>query len=139
MAQLIQLVYVSTACELFDEAELIAQLQSFRDANQAHNITGLLLYHSGCIMQAIEGPEAAILDLYNNIQKDQRHKNIIMLLKDNITERSFSDWSMGFHALSAQDIEGFNDIFLTADPSNSFNAIKASDAKILLNSFYKHQ
>ena len=57
-----------------------------------------LLYASRAIdtqPEAIEGGRNAISDLYGHIQKDVRHKDVVLLQYEEISERRFSGWTMG--------------------------------------------
>ncbi len=47
MDKLTQLIYVSSAVELFTDQQLNDLLILARDANKKHHITGLLLYKDG--------------------------------------------------------------------------------------------
>ncbi len=62
--------------------------------NQQHNVTGALFYHNGNFMQVLEGEETDVKEIYQKIQKDSRHKNIITLIDTPVQKRGFSDWSM---------------------------------------------
>ncbi len=44
----------------------------------------------------IEGPEKDINALWQKIQKDDRHKNVRLILSKPISERSFSKWTRVF-------------------------------------------
>ncbi len=79
-------------------------------------MTGLLLYLDGNFMQVLEGPEEAVMDIFGKIEKDIRHTNIIVILKDPIAEREFSEWSMAFLNLDeiAKNESGLSD-FLRED------------------------
>jgi len=46
-------------------------------------------------LQAIEGGRAAISELYAHIQKDPRHKEVVLLHYEEISERRYSSWTMG--------------------------------------------
>lgn len=62
----------------------------------------------------MEGDETAVNNLYANIEKDKRHKNCTIIEKQNITERAFPYWSMGFEKINAKELskmEGLNDFF----------------------------
>lgn len=94
------LTYISTALRHCDAGQLHKLLEKSRTNNSLHGITGMLLYKDGSFIQAIEGPEAALRQLYRNICRDPMHFNVLTLLEENIKERHFSDWSMGFADLS---------------------------------------
>ena len=112
---LIQLIYVSSATQDFTEAELKELLELSRQKNGRLGISGLLLYKDGNFIQVLEGPEESVLDLYQRIQKDPRHSNLLTLVHQAIDQRQFADWSMGFHNLNQlkpEDLPGFSP-FLT--------------------------
>ena len=98
---MLQLVYVSSAIELFSSHDLLALLEQSRAKNVRAGITGLLLYKDGNFMQLLEGPEAAVRELYAAIRRDARHHGIILLLEGTVEEREFPDWAMAFPDLTA--------------------------------------
>jgi len=131
------ITYVSTAYECFTQDELVLLLQNSRDANQNHEITGMLLYDEGNFIQTIEGPEEAIERLYANIQADTRHYSVTTLIDDPLDERVFPDWSMGFAHLARDnvtDIPGFTNFMRLPHQRNAFLA-SPSEAKRLLSVF----
>lgn len=97
------LIYLSAASKFFSDEELIDILKKSRLNNSGQDITGLLLYHEGSILQVLEGEKETIQNLYNKIKNDPRHKGVIKLLDHEIKERSFADWSMGFKQISEED------------------------------------
>lgn len=133
---LISLVYVSFASHPMTDEELQAILAEARDFNKPNNITGMLLYRDGFFIQALEGEAEVVEPLYNGISKDERHKNVLLVYKNTITERSFSDWSMGFNKIEAGDggdLPGFTDFL--AKPSAEYFTDHPSRATVLLESF----
>ncbi len=96
---LIHLIYCSTATHEMSEAELLALLQTSRERNERLRITGMLLYGGGVFLQVLEGPAPAVDLLYARLERDPRHHTLIELERESIPERSFPDWSMGFHHL----------------------------------------
>lgn len=89
-------IYVSSAVQLMNDEALLSLLQQCRKKNAALGITGMLLYKQGNFMQLLEGEEEVVLELFDTIKKDSRHKDLITITTDNIADRSFEDWSMGF-------------------------------------------
>ncbi|MFN7926945.1 MAG: BLUF domain-containing protein [Blastocatellia bacterium] len=135
--QLIFLVYVSSATELFSEEALLALLVQAREANLRRSITGMLLYHAGNFMQVIEGPENAVQELHKKIMADPRHTNILTLLCRPQQQRQFAEWSMGFKNLDqevAANTPGYSD-FLQAFLTPREGQEKAERAHKLLLSF----
>lgn len=91
---LVRLLYASRAINPEPEA-IEAILAQSRQFNPASGITGILCYGGGIFLQAIEGGRNAISDLYGHIQKDVRHKDVVLLQYEEISERRFSGWTMG--------------------------------------------
>lgn len=98
------IVYASVAFRSFSEEELAALLAHSRKRNRQIGVTGMLLYKSGCFLQAIEGEEKEVHRLYRSIENDPRHHHIVTLRDESIEERDFSDWTMGFKHPSDEDM-----------------------------------
>ncbi|HEX8021867.1 BLUF domain-containing protein [Mucilaginibacter sp.] len=99
------LVFVSTAKKLMSDDELLDLLQSARLKNTENNITGMLLYSDGTFMQVLEGEKEDLRRVYNFIQADLRHRNIIVMATGILNERIFSKWSMSFASVNADVLE----------------------------------
>ncbi len=91
---LVRLLYASRAVDISPAA-----IESILGPSRAHNtvcgITGILCYGQGIFLQAIEGGRTAISELYGHIQRDPRHKDVVLLHFEEITERRFGGWTMG--------------------------------------------
>ena len=96
MSKLIELTYVSEPTQNMSFLGLMRLLYHSYANNQASGITGALIYENNKFGQVIEGPEKAINTLWHKIQKDDRHKNVRLILSKPISERSFSKWAMIF-------------------------------------------
>lgn len=99
------LIYISTAEQEYDDAELDRILASAARNNGAQHVTGMLLYAGGCFMQVLEGEPAALDEVFARVAKDPRHKGIVLLERGPIDARSFPQWSMGFHRLGASEAD----------------------------------
>lgn len=107
------LIYFSSATKLLSDNDLIDILNISRINNERHQITGLLIYHEGSILQILEGTEDSLDIIFDKIQKDNRHKGIMKFGNFSIAERSFPSWSMGFKKVSKEDwskLKGFTDL-----------------------------
>jgi hypothetical protein len=93
---LILLVYTSTATRELSTEELRAMLEGGRRRNAARGVTGLLAYHDGQFMQAIEGPRAVVDALFARIADDWRHYGILVLLHERRSARQFVDHAMAY-------------------------------------------
>lgn len=93
---MICMVYISSAKLGLTHGEILNIVEDSRVNNKKIGLTGLLLFNSGNFMQLVEGEEPVVDDLFKKIEKDRRHTDIKLLLKEPITHRNFSDWTMGF-------------------------------------------
>ncbi|MFO1244985.1 MAG: BLUF domain-containing protein [Ramlibacter sp.] len=91
---LVRLLYASRAVDTTPDA-IEAILAQSRQSNPTCGITGILCYGGGIFLQAIEGGRMAVSDLFGHIQKDARHKDVVLLHYEEITERRFGGWTMG--------------------------------------------
>lgn len=126
--QLYQLVYLSSSSAQYSKEDLVNILEISRRNNTARDVTGLLLYHDGNIIQFLEGKEEAVSALYDRIARDNRHKGVLPLLRRKIDRRDFGSWSMGFKNIrddEKESLDGFNDLMNSlsshtiADPTMS--------------------
>lgn len=97
-------VYVSTANELLDTAQLQELLQVSQRNNTSLGVTGMLLYKGGNFMQVIEGEERIVEQLLAKIRRDPRHHGVSVLLRQTLSSRDFGEWSMGFRDLSSAEV-----------------------------------
>jgi hypothetical protein len=105
-----RLIYVSTARELMDKDALLGILAKAREKNARLGITGMLLYKDGNFLQLLEGEESLVRDVYATIARDTRHFDSMIMMEEEVSERVFADWKMGFHDLSdpaLQSLPGF--------------------------------
>ena len=91
---LVRLLYASRAIDTRAEAieNILAQSRQY---NPTCGITGILCYGGGIFLQAIEGGRMAVSELYGHIQRDARHKDVVLLHYEEISERRFGGWTMG--------------------------------------------
>ena len=62
--------------------------------NLSHQITGFLCFGNGYFFQYIEGEKSAIEQLFGNIQRDGRNRDVTLKSKGMIEQRLFQDWQM---------------------------------------------
>ncbi len=105
-----QLVYISAATVPFGDDDLRDLLEKARANNQRQDISGMLVFHNGAFIQVLEGDGNAVDALYEKIDLDQRHTNTQVLLRNDVSERTFEAWSMGYlPSKSLSDIpDGFH-------------------------------
>lgn len=91
-----RLMYMSTANKDFSTNELESLLKNAKKSNENKNITGLLVVKGRTFLQCLEGEKSDVLNLFNKIKDDSRHRDVIELLEEETNTRYFSNWSMGF-------------------------------------------
>lgn len=93
---MIRVMYTSSSIKDLSDQELEDILEKSRKNNNAKKVTGLLIVKGRTFLQCLEGEEADVSYIYNKILNDNRHTNIIDLVDENIEERLFPEWSMGY-------------------------------------------
>ncbi len=91
---LVRLLYASRAVDTSAEA-IESIVHQSRAHNPASGVTGVLCYGGGIFLQVLEGGRMTISDLYSHIQRDPRHKDVVLLHYQEIPERRFAGWTMG--------------------------------------------
>ena len=133
---MVQLIYTSAAVRDLSDDELAHILRASVRNNQKTNITGLLLYAKGTFLQVIEGESDVIDELIATIKLDPRHRDIEELMRTQIREPEFSQWHMGYRALSKGDAlalpnyapffeDGFDSAMLAAKPGECLEIMQA--------------
>src|SRR5476651_2327254 len=109
-----QLIYTSTEKQAFDPLGLKSLLLRARVRNHEVDVTGILIYHSGMFLQALEGEAAAVQSVFSRIENDARHGDLRVLGRNATVGklRMFGDWSMGFADAvgAARILKGFIDL-----------------------------
>jgi len=135
MSSLIHCVYCSASSRSLSATDLMELLVPARQNNARAGLTGMLLYAEGSFFQVLEGPAGAVDALYGRIELDTRHAKLTKIIHEPIRQRVFDDWTMGFSALSREDIEaipGANDFF---GQGRCFVDLDAGRARKLLEAF----
>ncbi|OGX90715.1 BLUF domain-containing protein [Hymenobacter coccineus] len=101
------LVYTSTANFPLTIADLRRLLGPWRANNARAQVTGVLLYSEGQILQVLEGEADALHALFAIIAADARHRNVTKLADGRAQGRAFAEWSMQFRTVDPQDFAQF--------------------------------
>ena len=91
-----RLVYVSTASDKLGEADIASILDVSQSNNYERYITGFLAHNGRHFMQALEGEENEVMDIYERILTDDRHFGVVQIIGEQIRERAFPDWAMNY-------------------------------------------
>lgn len=132
------LIYASREKLEFTASVLKNLLMKARIRNGTANVTGMLIYHAGRFLQALEGEEAAVRSIFSDIEEDVRHADIHVLCRNGSVgkRRVFGDWAMGFTdaAGTAKILRGYvelrSDQNLSAlDETAALEVLKASSQR----------
>lgn len=93
------LIYSSIATRRLSQKDLLALLNQARVNNEAHHLTGMLLYRDGTYLQYLEGSSHDIYELVTRLHGDTRHTAIRILRQGSLPARLFPDWSMAYKNL----------------------------------------
>lgn len=131
---LVSLIYVSYASQSMSDDELKPILEVSRRNNTANGITGMLLYRDGFFIQVLEGEKEMVDSTFRKIAVDPRHGNVLEICENEITERTFSHWQMGFNHIQEyqlKQMEGYTDYlespadFMRAKPDRALMLLEA--------------
>ncbi|MCB1877419.1 MAG: diguanylate phosphodiesterase [Chromatiales bacterium] len=135
MINLIHLIYISAATQVFSKEDLVQLLDRARANNADRDISGMLLFEEGSFFQILEGPPAEVERLYAAIEQDSRHSQVVTIIKEPIVRRAFGEWTMGFPDVSPSDLNeivGTNDFF---SGGTAFRDCSPGRAKKILSAF----
>lgn len=114
-----RLVYRSTASHDLGTLALFQLLTAAQLRNEQLQITGHLLYLDGEFTQCIEGPPEGIEQLWQSLQRDERHHAIELLARGPTEARRFSEWSMAFSTYASFYVHGLKGFFPVDDSGQS--------------------
>ncbi|MGS2727205.1 BLUF domain-containing protein [Psychroserpens sp. BH13MA-6] len=122
---LFEVSYRSIAKPKLSDLDIKTILNHSVKENRKHQITGSLIYHNNVFFQLIEGPKRHVLQLYENIQKDNRHYDIVTMWQGPKAKREFKNWDMAMITDDAEitdavssEIKGLNLEYLMGDIKN---------------------
>lgn len=121
---LYNVVYCSRATAEVDDAAVARILETARQRNPVHGITGLLVFGGGIFFQWLEGPRDNVTQLMTNLRADPRHRDVVALTEsEEARERLFPDWDMEF--VTTDDIRDvLIDAMSTTDDVKHAEALK---------------
>ena len=88
------LLYISRVVSPNNADELDAIREQSIELNQASGLTGLLLWSHEYFCQILQGQKAAVERTMSRIARDTRHLDPIVLLRTDLAEALFPNWSM---------------------------------------------
>lgn len=100
---LVRLLYVSQPVGPVTSTVTSSILEVSIPNNKEEKVTGVLCQGSGLYMQVLEGERTKVNNLFSKIKMDRRHKNVELLLLEDISQRHYGQWSMALVHLSKDD------------------------------------
>jgi hypothetical protein len=91
---LLSVTYVSTSSTPLTRATLDALLRQSRENNERTGLTGMLAVRADDFFQVIEGPPVVVQQVLEKLWTDTRHRDMRILLEEEIPYRRFPDWTM---------------------------------------------
>ena len=134
-SELIQCIYASAASRDFETDELAELLRVARENNAKLGLTGMLLYAEGSFFQVLEGRADVVDALYAKIERDQRHDQVTLIIREPIPERYFDAWTMGFYKVSRAELAGMSGVNNFFGTDRTAVSVDAGRAKTLLAAF----
>ena len=133
--ELFQYIYASAASRDFEAGELAELLLAARENNAKLGLTGMLLYAEGSFFQVLEGQADVIDALYAKIERDQRHDQVTLVIREPIPKRCFDAWTMGFYKTSREELAGMSGVNNFFGNDRAAVSVDAGRAKKLLAAF----
>ncbi len=107
-----------------------------RKTNSALGITSILTHKNGYYLQALEGDSDSVDEVFKRIQRSRLHKDIVVILNSEISQRYFQNLSMRLVEDIKKDtrylslINDYNDKIenLNADELSAFNVFHSNNA-----------
>lgn len=92
---LVRCLYASRVVEPLTPGLLDSILRQSSKNNPLLGVTGLLCFTKNIFIQIIEGGRDEVNQLYLTIARDDRHRDVQLLAFDEVSQRQFSNWTMG--------------------------------------------
>jgi hypothetical protein len=119
LAMIYHLIFFSIAQKAMSDDELFRIIKASREWNEAHGLTGKLVYIEGesdqmCtarFMQALEGAQTVVQATFDKIKLDRRHVGITLLTEGYRRKRSFHNWSVRSEKIDLEQNPAFSLFF----------------------------
>lgn len=101
----VQLIYCSHVAKAENKSEFERDLFDILDRSHAynslHDITGALMTDGRMFAHVVEGPPAAVKNLYAKLMRDKRHNRVLMLQHTLVHVRLFGPWPVALLRVGA--------------------------------------
>ena len=119
------LCYISRKSGSISKKGIESIIKTSKAHNSKNKITGVLIEYENHFLQHIEGDAIIIYELFQRIQKDDRHKKINLLQYAPIEKRLFNNWSMLYRNIEELKSNKIKEYSLFKDSLNEIIANKA--------------
>lgn len=104
--------------------------------NTERNITGILLYNSGCFFQVLEGEKSKVRELfYDIIYPDKRHSELFVVMEKFTEVPFFSSYNTQFSVVKTQeeydDLKQYIDTNLVNEDTDKFKRLLSPFVQML--------
>ena len=135
MEQLVHVIYPCAGPAEMQKQEVLTLVKQARIANRKHDISGMLLYIGGIVLQSFEGEPRMVSAVCSTLFRDKPRMRVTQIVREPIGEREFPEWTMGFSTVDAREagqLLGDDDLFASID---TIGRLDAGGAKTLLSIF----
>ncbi|MGU3656671.1 BLUF domain-containing protein [Methylobacterium fujisawaense] len=101
------MLYISQKLATPDEITDIVEISRARNA--VLDVTGALVALQHWFAQILEGSGGSIDTLMTSISRDRRHRDVQILVYEDIKERQFPDWTLAYNG-SAHFVDGLIEV-----------------------------
>ena len=101
---MIRVTYLSQEALPLSSDSVLGLLTQCHRNNTDRGLTGMLLFGNGTFLQTLEGEAEVVDGLMEKISRDPRHTGMKVLRREAITERLYSQWSMGFERVTEKTL-----------------------------------
>ncbi len=106
---MLRICYTSEARSPDDQHQFAEIVGVAAVLNKRDDVTGLLLWDGLHFLQALEGPDDAVMECYARITRDPRHFQIRAIFNTQIDHREFGEWSMTQRTLRPENTGEFEE------------------------------
>ncbi|WP_158784437.1 diguanylate phosphodiesterase [Pantoea sp. BAV 3049] len=97
------IIYRSHLCDDVPVKSLEELAVKANTINEQHGVTGILLFNGTHFFQVLEGQEESVRKIYDRICTDDRHHNVVELMRDYAPSRRFGNAGMELFDLRKYD------------------------------------
>lgn len=102
-----QILYCSRNCIQGTPVQMAAEIGKILTSSRINNVkvavTGALIFNTVFFAQVLEGPLDGVERIFEQIQRDLRHSDLMILESGLVVARDFPQWSMAFAGATSEE------------------------------------